>query len=339
MNEGDEEATVGGPTVSVCMPMARTARAVEASVRSVLAQDFGDFELLIGDETGAAAALVAEIGDSRVRYRHNPERLGFSQNHVALLDRARGRYLAVLHDDDRWEPAFLSRLVDVLEGDPEVGLACCAVVLDRGGAAGGAAGGPVDSTEMWPIPLRPGRSDGVLEVLLGEEWFMLQGNAVWRRAVWDGAARQWPDLCCGDLQFFLSMADAGWPVYFLDQALMRYSMHTGQSGAWRGADSGLGVAEDVLAFWERWLTGRSEREVELTARPRARWQLRRARALLLSGRRADARVAVAAAEALGGSDLPGLGRLRLAATLPNPVVRGAVSLKRAVDAVRSSGHR
>ena len=79
----------------------------------MLGQDFGDFELLIGDETGAAAVLVDELGDPRVRYRHNPERLGFSQNHVALLDRARGRYMAVLHDDDRWDPAFLARLVEV----------------------------------------------------------------------------------------------------------------------------------------------------------------------------------------------------------------------------------
>jgi len=312
------------------MPMARTAPEVRAAVMSVLGQDFGDFELLIGDETGAAAVLVAELDDARVHYRHNPERLGFSQNHVALLDRARGRYVAVLHDDDRWDPAFLSRLVEVLDADAGIGLACSAVVLDRGGA---------DAGERWPIPLRPGRTDALLEVLLGEEWFMLQGNAVWRREVWSGPARQWPDLCCGDLQFFLSLAEAGWPVYFLDQVLMTYSMHRGQSGAWRGADSGLGVAEDVLAFWDGWLAGRSDRQVALTSRPRARWHLRRARALLLAGRRADARVAVAAAEALGGSDLPQLGRLKWAVALPNPVVRGAVSLKRAVAGLRSPRRR
>jgi hypothetical protein len=309
------------------MPMARQAHEVRAAVMSVLGQDFSDFEFLIGDETGAAEDMVAALDDPRVRYRRNPERLGFAANHVALLDRARGRYLAVLHDDDRWEPAFLSRLVEVLERDAEIGLACCRVVLDRGDENAG--------VELWPIPLPPGRTDGLLPVLLRQEWFMLQGNAVWRREVWTGPARVWPDLCCADLQFFLSVADAGWPVYFLDRPLMIYSMHRGQSGAWRGSDNGLGVADDVLAFWETWLEGRPPAQVVLTASQRARWQLRRARALLLAGRTAEARAALWRAESLAaagrGTELAGLGRLKVAVRLPNGLVRGAVTLKRAIS--------
>jgi hypothetical protein len=303
------------------MPMARPAPALERALRSVLAQDFTDFELLIGDETGAARPLVTALADPRVDYRHNPTRLGFSGNHMALLDRARGRYLAVLHDDDRWEPTFLSRLVAVLERHPDIAMACCGVVLDRGVG---------DDTEVWPTPLRPGRNDDLLELVLAEEWFLLLDAVIWRREVWGGPARQWPDLCCGDLQFFLSAVEARWPLYFLDTALTAYSMHRGQSGAWRGPDAGLAVADDVLTFWDGWLRGRPDRLVALTTRQRARWHLRRARALLLAGRTPDARDAVARAEALGGSDLPDLRRLKLAIALPNPLVRGAVALKRRV---------
>jgi glycosyltransferase involved in cell wall biosynthesis len=303
------------------MPMARKAHEVERAVRSVLAQDYKDFELLIGDETGAAEGLVDGIGDPRIHYHHNPTRLGFSANHVALLDRARGAYVTVLHDDDRWEPTFLSRLVAVLERHPEVGLACGRVVLDDGSGDGGG----------WPSPLRPGRNDHVLEMLLREEWFLLLGNVIWRREVWAGPARRWPDLCCGDLQVFLSAADAGWPIYFLDAELMTYSIHRGQSGAWRGSDHGLGVANDVLAFWDGWLRGRPPDQVALTARQRARWYLRQARALLLSGRTSEARRSVAEAVALDVPDLPDLGKMRLAVALPNPVVRGAVGLKRGVS--------
>jgi hypothetical protein len=303
------------------MPMARSAHEVERAVRSVLAQDFADFELLIGDETGAARPLVDALADPRVDYRHNPTRLGFSRNHVALLDRARGRYVAVLHDDDRWEPTFLSRLVSVLERHPDVAMACCRVVIDRGAG---------NDTELWPIPLRPGRNDDLLDLVLAAEWFLLLDAVLWRRQVWAGPARQWPDLCCGDLQFFLSAVEAGWPLYFLDTVLTAYTMHRGQSGAWRGPDAGLAVADDVLTFWDGWLAGRPERLVALTARQRARWHLRRARALLLSGRTTDARQAVARAEALGGDDLPGLRPLRVAVALPNPLVRSAVALKRAV---------
>jgi glycosyltransferase involved in cell wall biosynthesis len=307
--------------VSVCMPMARSSGDVERSVRSVLAQDHEDFELLIGDETGAGAELIAALDDPRIRYHHNPTRLGFAQNHVALLDRAAGRYLAVLHDDDYWEPQYLSHMVHVLDRHDDVGLACCRIMLDRGdGRPPGA----------WPWPLPPGRTDNLLPVVLREEWFLLLSNMVFRRQVWNGPARRWPELCCADLQFFLSAADAGWPLYFLDSPLASYSLHRDQSGAWRGQDNGLAVADDVLAFWAGWLAGRPADEIALTARQRARWQLRRARALLLAGHTAPARRAVAEAEALAGRDLPDRRRLKLAAALPNPVVRGAVRLKRAV---------
>ncbi len=322
-------ADTGGPVVSVCMPMARQAHEVERAVRSVLDQEFGDFEFLIGDETGAAAPLVAALDDPRIDYRRNPTRLGFSQNHVALLDRARGRYMTVLHDDDRWEPTFLARLVAVLERHPDIGMASCRAALDRG---------PRSGDELWPTPLAPGRHDDLLPVVLTEEWFLLLDAMVWRRQVWAGPARRWPDLCCGDLQFFLSAIEAGWPLYFLDDPLVAYAMHKGQSGAWRGTDSGLGVADDVLAFWDGWLAGRPADQVALTARQRARWHLRRARALLLTGRRGEARAAVAEVETLAGTDLPDLRRLRLAVSLPNPLVRGAVAVKRGVTEV-SNGRR
>jgi glycosyltransferase involved in cell wall biosynthesis len=308
------------PTVSVCMPMARAGPEVEEAVRSVLAQELDDLEVLIGDETGQCEGFVTALGDCRVDYLRNPARLGFSANHVALLDRARGRYLAVLHDDDRWDPAYLARMVDVLEREPEVGLACCQVVLDRGD----------DSSELWPVPLPPGRSDDLLEVLLGQEWFMLLNSTLWRREVWTGPARDWPDLCCGDLQFFLSAAEARWPVYFLESVLATYSIHRGQSGAWRGKDNGLAVADDVLTFWDGWLAGRPSELAQRTALPRARWHTRRARALILAGRSREARREVAAAEALAGADLPELRRIRMAAALPNVVVRGAVAVRRAV---------
>jgi glycosyltransferase involved in cell wall biosynthesis len=310
--------------------MARPAHLVEQALRSVLAQDLHDIEVLIGDETGAVAPLVSTLDDPRISYRHNPTPLGFSQNHVALLDRARGRYLAVLHDDDRWEPNYLSSLVGALEAQPDIGLACSAVHLDTGDEGGG----------TWPVPIAPGRCDDLLTVLLTEEWFLLPSNTMWRREVWSGPARQWPELCCGDLQVFLSAADAGWPLFFVDQPLLHYSVHRGQSGAWRGADSGLGVANDVLAFWDRWLEGRAPAQVALTSRQRARWHLRRARALLLAGQTIEARGDVAAAEALGGPDLPDLRRLKLAVSLPNPLVRAGVAVKRLVtDARPGRGHR
>jgi hypothetical protein len=157
---------------------------------------------------------------------------------------------------------------------------------------------------------------------------------MWRRQLWAGPARQWPALCCADLQLFLSIADAGWGLYYLPEPLAHWVQHSGQSGAWRGSDHGLGVADDVLAFWEGWLRGRPDAEVALASRQRARWHLRRARALILAGRAPEARaavgraVAIARASALDRRELPGLRQLALASRLPTAAVRAGVGLKR-----------
>ena len=305
-------------TVSVCLPTARGADVVRRALTSILAQDLGDFEVIVGDETGEAEPAVADAADGRIRYYRNPERLGFARNHVALLDRARGRYVTVQHDDDWWEPTYLSAMARVLDGDDGVGMACCATVLDHG-----------DERRAWPFPLAPGRHDDVLPTLLREEWFLLINATMWRRQSWSGAARQWPDLRCGDLQLFLSIAEAGWALHFTPEPLAHWVQHDEQSGAWRGSDHGLGVADDVLAFWAGWLSGRPEGYVALTASQRARWHLRRARALILGGRPADARAAVRAASTACAAT-PGTRRLWLASHLPSGVVTGAVRLKRAL---------
>jgi cellulose synthase/poly-beta-1,6-N-acetylglucosamine synthase-like glycosyltransferase len=324
---GDVADRSGMPTVSVCMPVSRDATVVRRALASVLAQDFDDFEILIGDETGSAEQVAAEVGDPRVHYQRNPHRLGFSKNHGALLDRAVGRYLAVLHDDDWWEPSYLSSLVAVLETDPEVGMAFCGTVLDDDHG----------HLERWTVPIDAGRHDNVVDVLLREDWFLLPISTMWRREAWTGPARQWPELCCADLQFFLSVADAGWALYYLPAALAHWVQHTGQSGAWRGSDNGMGVADDVLAFWEGWLRGRPDGQAALTNRQRARWHLRRARALMLAGRAHEARAdigqasALRRASALARAELPGLGRLSVASHLPSIAVRAGVGLKRSVS--------
>jgi glycosyltransferase involved in cell wall biosynthesis len=305
------------------MPVSRDTDTVRRALHSVLSQDLTDVEVLIGDETGAGEPAAADAGDRRVDYHRNVRRLGFSTNHVALLDRARGRYMAVFHDDDRWEPQFLSSLVAVLDADPRLGLAACATVL-----------ADQDSQSLWPVPVGTGRHDDILDPLLSEDWFLLPISTIWRREVWTGPARQWPDLCCGDLQLFLSAADEGWSLYYLPEPLAHWVQHRGQSGAWRGADHGLRVADDVLCFWDGWLEGRPATQVARTSRQRAVWHLRRARALVLSGRPREARTAVARASALAraadldNKALPGIGRMRLASHLPTTTVRAAVGLKR-----------
>jgi GT2 family glycosyltransferase len=58
-----------------------------------------------------------------VRWIEQDPALGMLENFLAGLDAARGTYVAVLHDDDRWSPRFLAVLVPQLENHPEAVLA------------------------------------------------------------------------------------------------------------------------------------------------------------------------------------------------------------------------
>ncbi len=89
-----------------------------AAIRSVLAQEFEDWELIVvGDHCEEATGrTVADFGDTRIRYinlRHNHgDQSG--PNNVGMA-RARGRYIAFLNHDDLWFPDHLGGAVDFLE--------------------------------------------------------------------------------------------------------------------------------------------------------------------------------------------------------------------------------
>ena len=319
-----EAGSTPRPTVTVCLPVSRSSALTARALGSVLNQELDDIEVLVGDETGESKTAVDAIGDRRVSYHRNPRRLGFTGNHVALLDRARGRYLAILHDDDWWEPTYLSSLTAVLDADPVVGVAFCDVSRDVEGGA--------EQEGDWPIPLVPGRNEDVLQVLLREEWFLLPSATVLRREVWDGPAREWqPDLHTADLQLYLSAAEAGWAFHYLPKPLVHWVQHRGQSGAHRGGDFGLAMADDVLEFWTRWLGIRPASLADATSRQRAMSQLRRARALILLKRRAAALDALTEAVNLAGPDLPGRRQLVFAARVPAPLLRVGLGVKRAAQ--------
>ncbi len=111
------------PAVSVIMPCWNRERFVADAIRSVLAQTFADFELIVVDDgsTDGSREVVASFRDSRLRCLHREHR-GISATMNAGLAAAKGRYLARLDSDDMWLPEMLATQVAVLEAQPQVGL-------------------------------------------------------------------------------------------------------------------------------------------------------------------------------------------------------------------------
>jgi glycosyltransferase involved in cell wall biosynthesis len=122
------------PKISVLLPTYRYREYLAAAIESVLAQDEGDFELIVSDDASGDGS--AEIGrlyagrDPRVRFHEQERNLGMVANWNWCLARARGRYIKYLFGDDRLEsPAALRRLAGMLDDDPGAVLAASARLL------------------------------------------------------------------------------------------------------------------------------------------------------------------------------------------------------------------
>ena len=113
--------------LTVAMPILDCAPFVERAVRSVLAQEGVDFELIVVDDGSrdGSADIVAAIDDPRLRLlRHDRRRgIGASQNHV--LAESRAPFVAQVDADDFLLPGALRAMVDALIEHPEAGQAHC----------------------------------------------------------------------------------------------------------------------------------------------------------------------------------------------------------------------
>jgi teichuronic acid biosynthesis glycosyltransferase TuaG len=125
------------PELAVIMPCHNGERTLEQAVRSVLAQTFTEWELVIvndGSIDGSAdliARLVAE--DPRIRVLTNKNASGAAAARNRALKHAETRYVAFLDSDDAWLPHKLELQLRSMKTH-NAALVCGAYdVIDAGG--------------------------------------------------------------------------------------------------------------------------------------------------------------------------------------------------------------
>jgi glycosyltransferase involved in cell wall biosynthesis len=127
-----------GPLVSVVMATRDRAHVVSEAIRSVMAQSYRNWELIIIDDGSVDSTpdLVATFNDDpRVNYeRRNAQGAGAARN--AGLARARGELVAYLDDDNLWYPGFLSTMVTAFLDEPTLQSAYAVLVRDPQAVSG-----------------------------------------------------------------------------------------------------------------------------------------------------------------------------------------------------------
>jgi glycosyltransferase involved in cell wall biosynthesis len=109
------------PRVSVVIPVYNRESYVGEALASVLAQTFGDFELLVIDDgsTDRTRDVVCSFRDPRIRVLQHEGNRGIARARNTGVDAACGDYLAFLDSDDVALPQRLAAQVDFLDRHPD----------------------------------------------------------------------------------------------------------------------------------------------------------------------------------------------------------------------------
>ena len=150
--------------VSIIMPSYNTGRFIAESIRSVLAQTYTNWELIIVDDasTDDTDAVVEDIKRSygrseAIHYLKNAQNSGAAVSRNRALREARGKWIAFLDSDDLWTPDKLEKqLAFMAQNGYAFSYTCYGEMGEDGKPTGTLVGGPrrITKTGMfnycWP---------------------------------------------------------------------------------------------------------------------------------------------------------------------------------------------
>ena len=120
-----QTASVSSPIFSVVIPLYNTERYIEEALRSVQAQDFTDYEVIVVNDASSDAGpdIVKTFmqSDKRIRMITQKNR-GLAGARNTGIRAAKGRYIALLDADDFWKSDKLSRHARHLDNNPRIGV-------------------------------------------------------------------------------------------------------------------------------------------------------------------------------------------------------------------------
>lgn len=116
------------PLVSIGLFAYNEARFLRKSLESLLAQDYGNIEIVISDNcsTDETEAICREYvqRSHRIRYHRQPHNIGSAANSTHVLEQAKGKYFMWASGHDVWSPTLISTCVALLDEHPSAALAC-----------------------------------------------------------------------------------------------------------------------------------------------------------------------------------------------------------------------
>ena len=143
------------PKISLSLPVYNGEPFLEMAVRSILAQDFTDFELVITDNasTDGTEEICRRLAseDERISYFRNSRNLGAAGNFNLGFSLTTGEYFKWCAADDLLTPNYLSECVRALDQNPGAAVAYGTLIeIDANGDSTGFVEPSLPALEQLP---------------------------------------------------------------------------------------------------------------------------------------------------------------------------------------------
>lgn len=212
MNQHGSLVSHRQPGVTVVIPVYNRLGYLAATLDSVLAQTWQDWELIVVDDGSQedVAGFMVSYTDARVRFMRQANQ-GNAAARNAGIAQGSGEFVICLDSDDVWHPAMLETCVAFLTAHPNVDVAYAQV---QAIASDGAA---------LPRPVGPPPRNGDLlePLLLGHP--ILPSSALVRRLCFERWGSYSPGL--DDWELWLRWASRGCRFACIEQPLLQYRIH------------------------------------------------------------------------------------------------------------------
>lgn len=114
------------PLISIVMPAYNAGHTIEEAIRSVIAQTYTNWELIViddcsSDNTFSVAEYLA-MTDRRIRLLKNARNAGVSATRNIAVTVANGAWIAFLDSDDMWASDKLHKQMALLNNKPDASL-------------------------------------------------------------------------------------------------------------------------------------------------------------------------------------------------------------------------
>ncbi len=108
--------------ISVIMPVYNAEKYVAEAVDSILRQTYPYFELIIVDDCGTDQSMniISDFEDHRIRILRNDRNRGIAYARNRAIRECRGKYIAIMDDDDRAFPWRFEKQIAYFREHPEI---------------------------------------------------------------------------------------------------------------------------------------------------------------------------------------------------------------------------